>query len=190
MLSRKRLLISLASGLGVLALAGGIVVATPRDADGLMPVDAVAVPVQADARDASKEQHEERKHQGGQRGKDPIAVAAAYPDRVARAAERAERQAEPAPSPDAPSTTTSNYASGNSVWDDLAECEAGGNWAINTGNGYYGGLQFSLSTWRAVGGVGYPHEASREEQIHRGEILLQSSGWGAWPSCSSQLGLG
>lgn len=82
-----------------------------------------------------------------------------------------------------------NYASGGSVWDDLAKCESGGNWAINTGNGYYGGLQFSLSSWRGVGGSGYPHEASREEQIARGEALKARSGWGAWPACSKKLGL-
>jgi len=75
------------------------------------------------------------------------------------------------------------------VWDRVAECESGGNWSINTGNGYYGGLQFSLSSWRAVGGSGYPHESSRAEQIRRAEMLLDLQGWGAWPSCSRQLGL-
>lgn len=78
---------------------------------------------------------------------------------------------------------------GNSVWDRLAQCESGGNWAINTGNGYYGGLQFSLSTWRAVGGSGYPHQASRDEQITRGKILQARSGWGQWPACAAKLGL-
>jgi LysM repeat protein len=82
-----------------------------------------------------------------------------------------------------------NYASGSSVWDSLARCESGGNWAINTGNGYYGGLQFSLSSWRGVGGSGYPHQASREEQIARAEMLLARQGWGAWPACSAKLGL-
>jgi len=75
------------------------------------------------------------------------------------------------------------------VWDRLAECESGGNWSINTGNGYYGGLQFSLSSWRAVGGTGYPHQASRAEQIKRAEMLLDIQGWGAWPACSRKLGL-
>ena len=74
------------------------------------------------------------------------------------------------------------------VWDRLAQCESGGNWSINTGNGYYGGLQFSLSSWRAVGGSGYPHQASREEQIARAERLLDLQGWGAWPACTSKLG--
>jgi hypothetical protein len=75
------------------------------------------------------------------------------------------------------------------VWDDLAACESGGDWSIATGNGYYGGLQFSLSSWQAVGGTGYPHEHSRAEQINRAELLLDQQGWGAWPSCSRQLGL-
>jgi hypothetical protein len=75
------------------------------------------------------------------------------------------------------------------VWDRLAACESGGNWSINTGNGYYGGLQFSLSSWRAVGGSGYPHRASRAEQIRRGRRLKARQGWGAWPSCSGKLGL-
>jgi Transglycosylase-like domain len=74
------------------------------------------------------------------------------------------------------------------TWDALAECESGGNWSINTGNGYYGGLQFSLASWQAVGGTGYPHEASRETQIAMGQRLYASSGWGAWPACTSQLG--
>lgn len=90
--------------------------------------------------------------------------------------------------PAAPSAPA-NYAAGSSVWDSLARCEAGGNWAINTGNGFYGGLQFTLSSWRAVGGSGYPNQASREEQIMRGQMLQARQGWGAWPACSAKLGL-
>ncbi|WP_121253612.1 resuscitation-promoting factor [Nocardioides ferulae] len=83
-----------------------------------------------------------------------------------------------------------NYAGGSTVWDRLAQCESGGNWAINTGNGYYGGLQFSLSTWRAYGGPGYPHQQSRETQIAIATKLRDASGgYGAWPHCSAQLGL-
>jgi hypothetical protein len=74
------------------------------------------------------------------------------------------------------------------MWEDLAQCESGGNWSINTGNGYYGGLQFALSSWQSVGGSGYPHQNTRAEQIYRAEILLERQGWGAWPSCSRQLG--
>jgi uncharacterized protein YabE (DUF348 family) len=92
---------------------------------------------------------------------------------------------EPAPEPAA-----TNYAGGSSVWDQLAECESGGNWATNTGNGYYGGLQFSLSTWHAYGGPGYPHTASRETQISIAEkVRAATGGYGSWPACSQSLGL-
>jgi hypothetical protein len=76
------------------------------------------------------------------------------------------------------------------VWDRLAQCESGGNWSINTGNGYYGGLQFSPSTWRAMGGSGLPHQHSRAEQIRVAERLRDADGgYGAWPACSRKLGL-
>lgn len=75
------------------------------------------------------------------------------------------------------------------AWDALAQCESGGNWAINTGNGYYGGLQFSLSSWAAAGGTGNPAAASKAEQIRVAENLLQMQGWGAWPSCAAKLNL-
>lgn len=93
-----------------------------------------------------------------------------------------------APARSAPRSTAAPVASG-SIWDQLAICESGGNWSINTGNGYYGGLQFSLSTWRGVGGSGLPSDASREEQIARAESVLASQGWGAWPACTAKLGL-
>lgn len=85
--------------------------------------------------------------------------------------------------------STAPSVAGGSVWDALAKCESSGNWSINTGNGYYGGLQFTLSTWRAVGGTGLPSQASREEQIMRGQILQARSGWGQWPACTAKLGL-
>ena len=68
-------------------------------------------------------------------------------------------------------------------WDAVAACESGGNWAINTGNGYYGGLQFSISTWHANGGSGSPHTASRSEQIRVAENVVRTQGIGAWPVC-------
>ena len=74
-------------------------------------------------------------------------------------------------------------------FDRLAQCESGGRWGINTGNGYFGGLQFSAATWRSVGGTGLPHEHSRETQIARGQKLQARSGWGQWPACSRKLGL-
>jgi uncharacterized protein YabE (DUF348 family) len=80
-----------------------------------------------------------------------------------------------------------------SVWDRLAQCEATGNWAVNSGNGYYGGLQFDARTWRAYGGTDYaalPHQASREEQIAvASRVRDDRGGYGAWPACSRRLGL-
>jgi uncharacterized protein YabE (DUF348 family) len=85
---------------------------------------------------------------------------------------------DPAPAP------STNYASGGTVWDRIAQCESGGNWAANTGNGYYGGLQFTLSTWHAYGGTGYPNENSREQQIAVAErVRAAEGGYGAWPVC-------
>ena len=83
-------------------------------------------------------------------------------------------------------------AAPDSDWDRLAQCESGGNWAINTGNGYYGGLQFSGATWNAFGGGQYAataNQATREQQIAVAEKILASQGWGAWPACSASLGL-
>jgi hypothetical protein len=92
----------------------------------------------------------------------------------------------PAPAP-APAAV---YSSGSSVWDALARCESGGNWATNTGNGYYGGLQFSLGTWQAYGGSGLPSSNSRETQIAIAtKIRDASGGYGAWPACAASLGL-
>lgn len=88
-----------------------------------------------------------------------------------------------------PQTVVTPAIADGSIWDAIARCESGGNWAINTGNGYYGGLQFTLGSWQAVGGTGYPHQASREEQITRGKLLQARQGWGAWPACTSKLGL-
>ena len=85
---------------------------------------------------------------------------------------------------------TTNFAGGSTVWDQLAQCESGGNWATNTGNGYYGGLQFNLSTWHAYGGSGYPNQASRETQIAIAtKVRDASGGYGAWPACAASLGL-
>lgn len=71
-------------------------------------------------------------------------------------------------------------------WDRVAACESGGRWNLNTGNGYFGGLQFLPSTWRSVGGTGLPHQHSRVEQIRRAEILRQRAGLGQWPVCGSR----
>jgi hypothetical protein len=94
----------------------------------------------------------------------------------------------PVAAPQPPAATFS----GDSVWDALAQCESGGNWTINTGNGYYGGLQFSLGTWNQYGGgefAAYPHQATREQQIVVAERLRAARGYAPWPSCRAKLGL-
>lgn len=83
-------------------------------------------------------------------------------------------------------------AADGATWDRLAQCESSGNWAINTGNGYYGGVQFSASTWAAFGGTEYAPRAdlaTREQQIAVAEATQATQGWGAWPACSAKLGL-
>jgi resuscitation-promoting factor RpfA len=75
-------------------------------------------------------------------------------------------------------------------WSGVARCESGGNWHINTGNGYYGGLQFSLGTWLGAGGgryARYPHQAAAWQQIAVAERVLRSQGVGAWPVCGRYL---
>ena len=90
-------------------------------------------------------------------------------------------------------TASAPAVSDGGVWDRLVQCEATGNWAINTGNGYYGGLQFDRSTWNAYGGdefAALPHQASREEQIAVAtRVRDDRGGYGAWPACSRKLGL-
>lgn len=102
--------------------------------------------------------------------------------------------------PPAPPTTTApalrpvatgsgyNDPANPAAWDRLAQCESGGNWAANTGNGYYGGIQFSLGSWHGVGGTGRPDQASRETQIAVGQRLWRQGGWAHWPACTVKLG--
>lgn len=81
---------------------------------------------------------------------------------------------------------------GGDVWDRIAQCESGGRWNINTGNGYSGGLQFKSSTWRAYGGTKYAssaHKATKAQQIEIAEKVRAGQGWGAWPACSKKAGL-
>ncbi|MFB6889583.1 transglycosylase family protein [Kitasatospora sp. NPDC056327] len=89
-------------------------------------------------------------------------------------------------------TATGASAAPASVWDKVAACEATGNWAINSGNGFYGGLQFTSSTWAAFGGTAYApqaHQATKDQQIAVGEKVLAAQGPGAWPVCSVKAGL-
>lgn len=96
--------------------------------------------------------------------------------------------------PEAPAATgaAAPAVAGGSVWDSLAQCESTGNWNINTGNGYSGGLQFSPSTWLAYGGGAYAPEAwmaTREQQIDIASRVQAGQGWGAWPACTAKLGI-
>jgi hypothetical protein len=97
------------------------------------------------------------------------------------------------PTTEAPAarTTARTDPDDPATWDRLARCEAGGNWSANTGNGYYGGLQFSKGTWDHLGGSAlaeYPHQATKAQQIEIGQRLYAQSGWDAWPGCRDQLG--
>jgi hypothetical protein len=89
-------------------------------------------------------------------------------------------------------TAGTAQAASDAQWDRLAQCESGGNWSINTGNGFYGGLQFTHGTWVAYGGGSYgnnAHQATREQQIEIGAKVAAGQGWSAWPTCSRKAGL-
>lgn len=124
---------------------------------------------------------------------------------------KAEAQSAPAPAPApvapaAPVTTedtstsepapatqqvTAPAVTGSSIWDSIAACESSGNWSIDTGNGFYGGLQFTASTWAAYGGLAYAPRAdlaTRDQQIAVAQKVQASQGWGAWPVCSVKAG--
>src|SRR5699024_5993898 len=91
-----------------------------------------------------------------------------------------------APSARRPASSAGTAANAASGWDEVAACESGGDWSINTGNGYYGGLQFSQESWEAVGGTQYAERAdlaSKDQQIAAAEVLLAEQGPGAWPTC-------
>jgi hypothetical protein len=94
----------------------------------------------------------------------------------------------PAPAPP-PSVAPDPAAAGGEAWAALRECESGGNYATDTGNGYYGAYQFSLATWQALGYSGLPSEAPPAIQDQAAAELQARDGWGAWPACSRELGL-
>lgn len=116
----------------------------------------------------------------------PAPASAPSPAAVSQpAAEAPATEESSSPAPAAP-------AAGAGVWDAIAACESGGNWAINTGNGFFGGLQFTQSTWQAYGGLNYAARAdlaSRDQQIAVAEQVQAGQGWGAWPVCSAKAGL-
>lgn len=88
-----------------------------------------------------------------------------------------------------PANPAASFINGGTVWDRLAQCESGGNWAINTGNGYYGGLQYDHGTWGGFGGYAEANQAPREVQIQKSEQVRAGRGFKPWPACSKSLGL-
>ncbi|WP_308187872.1 transglycosylase family protein [Pseudonocardia sp. ICBG1142] len=147
---------------------------------------------------------DENEPAGEQAGNEPAAAAVpdgAVDERGAAAGEQPRRTAPSTPPSTAPGTAGRGEPppkatdggvvapATDSTWDKLAECESGGDWTTRTGNGYAGGLQFSPSTWRAFGGEGDAHEASRAEQIEVAQRVQAVQGWAAWPACSKRLGL-
>ncbi|MFF1416039.1 transglycosylase family protein [Streptomyces sp. NPDC058289] len=111
---------------------------------------------------------------------------------LASASPAAAVAAPPPPRPGAPGRAVDCGPGGKWPWDCVADCESGGRWAVNTGNGFYGGLQFWQPTWEEHGGLAFAPRAdlaTREQQIRVGEELLGSQGWEAWPVCAKRYGL-
>ncbi len=124
-------------------------------------------------------------------GAENLSVPSANPSRPT-VAMQADLHAIPTPRPTPPPATPVVTYPGDTVWDRLAQCESSGNWAANTGNGYYGGIQFSYPTWHGYGGgafADYPHQATRAEQITVAERLRARRGYQPWPACRIKLGL-
>ena len=113
-----------------------------------------------------------------------VVAGTSRPARPARPTVRAQSAAQAVPY-----TPPASGEPSDADFDRLAQCESGGRWNLNSGNGYYGGLQFSAGTWQSHGGTGLPSDHTRAEQITVGRTQWRESGWRAWPSCSRQLGL-
>lgn len=118
----------------------------------------------------------------------PTTTTTTAPVRALAVAESTTTTAPPTTQAPPPPSGENGDPNDPATWDRMAQCEAGGNWAANTGNGYYGGLQFSVGSWQRYGGTGYPHQASKATQIEIGKRLQAAEGWGAWPGCSRELG--
>jgi hypothetical protein len=122
----------------------------------------------------------------------PQTATAPAPDPAPEPAPAPGPAPEPEPEPEPVAASTSGVA--RSTWEALAGCESNGDWTIDTGNSFYGGLQFNLKSWIWAGGqryAEYPHHATKDQQIAVAERLLaiHPAGWGAWPACSAKLGL-
>lgn len=179
MLSTKERLV-VAGLVGNVLVAGTAPVVMARSAHPAAPYAASLVPVRL----TSPEQFKERVYEAQRASRSEFRLSLKKNKRV-----RA-RSSTPPPAPQPPLRQPA--LSGHTVWDSLAGCESGGNWHINTGNGYFGGLQFVQSTWANNGGLAYAPRAdlaTREQQILIGEKVQRESGWGQWPVCAKTLGL-
>ncbi len=133
-----------------------------------------------------------RKENGKEVGREELHAEQLAPaeDRVIRVGTKSAAPAAPAASGNTGAAAPASANAG--VWDSIAQCESGGNWSTNTGNGFSGGLQFTPSTWAGFGGTEYaptPEQATREQQIAVAEKVQAAQGWGAWPACTSKLGI-
>ncbi|HET7320830.1 MAG TPA: transglycosylase family protein [Candidatus Saccharimonadales bacterium] len=114
------------------------------------------------------------------------------PEKVQAAIAAAPQALQTTPQQPAYHSSAAPVAPSGSVWDELAQCESGGNWAINTGNGFYGGVQFDYNTWLSNGGGAYAERAdlaTRDQQIAIASKVQAARGWSPWPACASKLGL-
>jgi len=100
-----------------------------------------------------------------------------------------EPPARPRPQPTPTGVLVTGTSVSGGVWAALRDCESGGNYADDTGNGYYGAYQFTAGTWHSLGFGGLPSEAAPALQDHAAQALQARSGWGQWPACSRALGL-
>jgi flagellar biosynthesis GTPase FlhF len=180
------------AGLGIGDLTGSNAASSPSDAtlNGYsVALASLTVPLQAaqqqtaQAQQAAQQQQAAQAQQAAQQqaAQQQLQQQQAAQTQQAAQAAQAQQAAQPAPAP-AASSTSDDFAR-------LRQCESGGNYSDNTGNGYYGAYQFSESTWQGMGYSGLPSDASPAQQDQVAEQLQAQDGWGPWPSCSAQLGL-
>ena len=187
---RRILLLAAVSTCGVALLAPLAAASTTAD---LVAIADALLPAAGDApqmRPAERSETSQREGSAAAQGVPEALHQRALPTPAAVPMEATLISVASAPAP--PRLQRVAASGGDGVWDDLARCESGGNWAINTGNGYYGGLQFSLGTWEQYGGTefaAYPHQATRGEQINVAERLRTARGYAPWPACRAKLGL-
>ena len=177
---------------GCLLLPGAVLAATAEEPEPAPTVTNTQTQTQTETETNTKTRTETKTHTPPARTVTETQVARSA-DRTPVEAPKATTNAAPAPAPPAnTSAPQAQPAPAGGVWDQLAQCESGGDWTTNTGNGYYGGIQFSAQTWKAFGGGQYAplaHQASKSQQIAIAQKVKATQGWGAWPACSAKIGL-